>query len=50
MALLVAEVVWDGPESDPQAAIAARLDVDIEEVLSWQLIRRSVDGRRRPPR
>ena len=49
MALLVAEVVWDGPESNPAAAISERLGVSIDEVLSWQLIRRSVDGRRRPP-
>ena len=50
MALLVAEVEWEGAEFDPSSAIAQRLGVESNEVLSWQLIRRSVDGRRRPPR
>jgi uncharacterized FAD-dependent dehydrogenase len=50
MALLVAEIVWPGAEECPQGAIAERLGVPKAEVSQWQLIRRSVDGRRRPPR
>jgi uncharacterized protein len=49
MSLLVAEVEWPGPDGDPVPAIAARLGVDPGTVSSWQMIRRSVDGRRRPP-
>ena len=50
MALLVAEIVWPGAGECPQSAIAERLGVPKAEVSRWQLIRRSVDGRRRPPR
>lgn len=50
MALLVAEVEWPGPESDPGPVIAERLGVPVAAVASIQLLRRSVDGRRRPPR
>ena len=50
MALLVAEIHWPGADADPSDAIAERLGVSPREVLDWQLIRRSVDGRRRPPR
>ena len=50
MALLVAEIHWPGADVDPSAAIAERLGVAPAEVVEWQLIRRSVDGRRRPPR
>ena len=47
MALLVAEIHWPGADVDPSAAIAERLGVAPAEVVEWQLIRRSVDGRRR---
>ena len=50
MSLLVAEVEWPGAEGDPAPAIAARLGVPPSQITGWQLIRRSVDGRRRPPR
>ena len=50
MALLVAEIHWPGADVDPSAAIAERLGVSEHEIVEWQLIRRSVDGRRRPPR
>lgn len=50
MALLVAEVEWSGPDGDPKAALAERLGVPTTAIESAQLLRRSVDGRRRPPR
>ena len=50
MSLLVAEVEWFGPDVDPVPGIAQRLGIDPGTVLSAQLLRRTVDGRRRPPR
>ena len=50
MPLLVAEIVWPGADLDPRPAIAERLGVSVDEVLDCSLTRRSVDGRRRPPR
>ncbi len=50
MSLLVAEVVWPGADGDPVDEIASRLGISPDMVVDWQLIRRSVDGRRRPPR
>ena len=50
MPLLVAEIVWPGPDVDPSEVIAERLGVSVGEVTEWQMLRRSVDGRRRPPR
>ena len=50
MPLLVAEIVWSGPDSDPTSEIADRLGVSVSQVQDWQILRRSVDGRRRPPR
>ena len=45
MALLVAEIHWPGSDADPSAVIAERLGVSEHEIVDWQLIRRSVDGR-----
>ncbi len=50
MALLVANIVWDGRDADPRAAIAARLGLAPDRVGEVALLKRSVDGRRRPPR
>jgi len=50
MPLLVAEIVWPGPDIDPSEVIAERLGVSVDDVDDWQMLRRSVDGRRRPPR
>jgi uncharacterized FAD-dependent dehydrogenase len=50
MSLLVSEVEWFGPDVDPAPVIAERLGIDPSQVLSAQLLRRTVDGRRRPPR
>ena len=50
MPLLVAEIVWSGPEFDPSPVIAERLGIAVSQVQEWQILRRSVDGRRRPPR
>jgi uncharacterized protein len=50
MPLLVAEIVWPGPDIDPSEVIAERLGISMGEVSEWQMLRRSVDGRRRPPR
>ena len=50
MPLLVAEIVWPGPDIDPSSLIAERLGVAVTDIEEWQMLRRSVDGRRRPPR
>jgi hypothetical protein len=50
MALLVAEVEWPGLEKDPRPVVAERLGIDVSWIASAQMLRRSVDGRRRPPR
>ena len=49
MTLLVAEVKWTGPDDDPVPEIARRLGLEPRFVQSWQLLRRTVDARRRPP-
>ena len=49
MALLVANILWL-PDIDPTAALCERLGVESTAVASATLIKRSVDGRRRPPR
>lgn len=49
MALLVANIVWDGKDADPVPAVAARLGLPTEAIRSIDLLKRSVDGRRRPP-
>lgn len=49
MALLVANVVWDGKEADPLPLVADRLGLSVPQIASIELLKRSVDGRRRPP-
>lgn len=49
MALLVANILWL-PDVDPTAALCERLGVNAADVGAFTLIKRSVDGRRRPPR
>jgi uncharacterized FAD-dependent dehydrogenase len=49
MPILVAEVLWPGPNEDPEPAIAARLSIDVARIAAVQLLRRSVDARARPP-
>jgi uncharacterized FAD-dependent dehydrogenase len=49
MPLLVANVPWEGEGVDPRPAIAARLGVPSSSLSSVDLLKRSVDGRRRPP-
>ncbi|MCB9764269.1 MAG: FAD-binding protein [Alphaproteobacteria bacterium] len=50
MALLVTNIPWPGDDGDPRPALAARLGVPTAAVAEVTLLRRSVDGRRRPPR
>ena len=48
MPLLVTNIPWaDG--DDPRPPIAARLHVSVDEIEDVLLLKRSVDGRRRPP-
>jgi uncharacterized FAD-dependent dehydrogenase len=49
MALLVTNIPWESAEADPVPALAARLGVPAAAVRVPQLLKRSVDGRRRPP-
>ena len=49
MPLLVANVPWRGEGQDPTPEIARRLGVSDTDVSEHQLLKRSVDGRRRPP-
>ncbi|MFT4975012.1 MAG: putative FAD-dependent dehydrogenase [Myxococcota bacterium] len=49
MPLLVTNVPWS-EDSDPQATIAHHLALPVEAVGEVMLLKRSVDGRRRPPR
>ena len=49
MSLLVANIPWPGPDADPAPALAERLSIPAAGVLGWELVKRSVDGRRRPP-
>ena len=49
MALLVANVPWRGEDLDPTTEIARRLGVVPADVVEHRLLKRSVDGRRRPP-
>ncbi len=50
MPLLVANIPWPGEGADPAPAIADRLGLSADQVAEWTLLKRSVDGRRRPPR
>ena len=49
MSLLVANIPWPGPEADPTDALRRRLGVPVAASLQFELLKRSVDGRRRPP-
>ena len=49
MALLVTNILWPGEEADPAPVIAERLGIPVAEIAAVVLLKRSVDGRRRPP-
>ena len=49
MSLLVANIHWPGPDGDPTPALRARLGLPSGASLQFSLVKRSVDGRRRPP-
>lgn len=49
MPLLVTNIPWLGPDSDPADALVQRLSVPRHSIVEHRLLRRSVDGRRRPP-
>ena len=49
MALLVTNIQWPGAGVDPAPAIARRLEVSEDSIVDAVLLKRSVDGRRRPP-
>lgn len=49
MPLLVSNIPWFEPEPEARAAIAHRLGLHPEAILEVELLKRSVDGRRRPP-
>jgi len=48
--LFVANVIWPGEAGDPAPAIADRLGVDVADLTDVALLKKSLDGRRRPPR
>lgn len=50
MALLVTNIPWPGEEGSPRPALAARLGVPEARLQAVELLKRSVDGRSRPPR
>ena len=49
MALLVTNIPWSDLEADPTPALADRLGVPAADIVEALLLKRSVDGRRRPP-
>ena len=49
MALLVANIVWTADGDVPLGALAERLGLPVDGLGAVELIKRSVDGRRRPP-
>ena len=49
MALLVANIPWPGEGGDPRPAISSRLGLPPSDISDARLLKRSVDGRRRPP-
>lgn len=49
MPLLVSNVPWSEEPVDERASVALALGLPVEEVQSAELLKRSVDGRRRPP-
>ncbi|MCB9777368.1 MAG: hypothetical protein H6742_02250 [Alphaproteobacteria bacterium] len=49
MPLLVANVPWPGEDSDPLPAVAHHMQLPPAALAEVRLLKRSVDGRRRPP-
>ena len=49
MALLVTNIKWPGDGIDPADAIARHLGIQSTHITSTRLLKRTVDGRRRPP-
>ncbi|MDG1481840.1 MAG: hypothetical protein P8R54_19760 [Myxococcota bacterium] len=49
MALLVTNIHWPGESVDPAPVIARRLGIPEADIADAVLLKRSVDGRRRPP-
>lgn len=49
MALLVTNIPWLAEGGDPRPALAERLGLELAEIADFVLLKRSVDGRRRPP-
>ena len=50
MPLLVANIAWSPEAGDPGPAIAERLGLTTDVIVEAVLLKRSVDGRSRPPR
>lgn len=48
MALLISNVLWN-KNGDDQQTLLSHLGITAKELLEWELVKRSVDGRRRPP-
>ena len=48
MALLVSNVPWS-KDGDPTKTLCAHLKIDSKDSLEYELLKRSVDARRRPP-
>lgn len=49
MALLITNIPWPLDGSEPREALAARLQLPVVSIVEVELLKRSVDGRRRPP-
>jgi len=49
MPLLVANIPWPGDGHDPRPLLAQHLGIPVHDIVESQLLKRSVDGRRRPP-
>ncbi|MEL6345959.1 MAG: FAD-dependent protein [Myxococcota bacterium] len=49
MALMVTNIPWAGEHADPTSEIAKRLSLQPRDISATLLLKRSVDGRRRPP-
>jgi uncharacterized FAD-dependent dehydrogenase len=49
MSLLVTNIPWEGPDVDPRSQLCKRLGIPESAIASHELLKRSVDGRRRPP-
>ena len=50
MPLLVANIPWSAEPWDPNESIAKRLDLRVVDIAEAVLLKRTVDGRTRPPR